>query len=226
MRAQGLPSRHPERRARSARSRRTSLHADARSGVEAPWLGCARVFRPVAPIVILSGGRGAPEVEGSHRMQKACGGVEAPWPGCARGFRPAAPARLESASDLRKSGSQGSMGRCAHRPYAPFFADQRVRLTKPPQVAAAGGPSPRRTCRPRVAGTTPRPAAIGAGFVRLASGRTRTRPAGARVGSAPDLQAPAGAQARRPPRPADCRPRLGRLVVKTGVRCRRRKCED
>ena len=87
----------------------------------------------------------------------------------------------------------------------------------------ADGSLPRRTCQPQRAVAVSQPAAIGAGFVRLASGRMRTRPAGARVGSAPDLQAPAGAQARRPPRPAGCRPRPGRLAVKSGVHCRYRK---
>ena len=42
---------------------------------------------------------------------------------------------MKSALDLRKSGSQGSMGRCAHRPCCSWIYDLRVRLTKPPQIA-------------------------------------------------------------------------------------------
>ena len=53
------------------------------------------------------------------------------------------PARMESASDLGKSGSQGSMNNYVHRPCFPWFAHLRVRLTKPPQIAAAHGLGPR-----------------------------------------------------------------------------------
>ena len=96
-RPEGLPPCHPERRARSARSRRTPPVAEAR------------------------------------------GGAEAPRPGCARVFRPAAPKELESTSDLRKSGGQGSMGKNAHRPCCLWFVYLRVRLTKPPQIAMLPG---------------------------------------------------------------------------------------
>ena len=106
---------------------------------------------------------------------EACGGVEAPRLECARVFRPSAPARQESASDLRKSGSQGSMGRCAHRPSGLWFAHQRLRLTKPTQIAGACGLVPRRACGGRSGRARLWSAAIGAGFVRLASGR-RARP--------------------------------------------------
>ena len=75
----------------------------------------------------------------TSRDAEACGGAEAPWPVCARVFSPAALARPESASDPRKSGSQGSMGRYAHRPSCPWFVHLRVRLTKPPQIAGLAG---------------------------------------------------------------------------------------
>ena len=97
----GVAPRHPERRARSARSRRTSPGAKASGGVEASWSGSARVFRPSAS------------------------------------------ARQESAPTCGNPGTQGSMGRCAHRPVRLWFVHLRVRLTKPPQIAGACWLGPR-----------------------------------------------------------------------------------
>ena len=149
-RPQELPPCHPERRARSARSRRTSPDA------------------------------------------KACSGVEAPWPGCVRIFRPAAPARRESASDLRKSGSQGAMDIPVHRPCCLWFVHLRVRLTKPPQIAGTrvgGVPRPRRGrglhspptrgdwCRFRAAGRRLRPRST-CGRLRVHEPKAGARAAG------------------------------------------------
>ena len=139
---------HPERRARSARSRRTSLVEADRSGGGVSGLGGAR--RPA----------------GARRRAKA-------------------PARLRrglvlAGRDPRKSGGQGPMGRYAHRSCCLWFYDLRVRLTKPPRIAGlAGWGLVAPAAGARAAGRT-RPAAIGAGFVRLAAGRTHVRPAGAR----------------------------------------------
>ena len=177
-----LPSCHPGHRARGSRS-----------------------------LVILSGGRGAPGVEGPRRTRRpaaawkrpgrddchperrarsarsrrtspdaeACGSVEAPWPGCARVFRPAAPARPESASDPRKSGTQGSMGRYAHRPSCLWFGHLRVRLTKPPQIAMSlrvgPSPGPQQACELRARADPRRLVQVSCGWPRVA----RDRPAGA-----------------------------------------------
>ena len=84
------------------------------------------------------------------------------------------------ASDLRKSGRQGSMGRYAHRPCCLWFALPRVRLTKPPQIAGACELLPRCVCGLRAGRSYSRPAAIGAGFMRLVAGCGYVRPAGAR----------------------------------------------
>ena len=155
---------HPERRARSARSRRTSPDA------------------------------------------KACSGVEAPWPGRARVFRPAAPARRESASDPRKSGTQGSMGRYAHRPCCLWFVLLHVRLTKPPQIAVTGEVGVRCACGRRAGRCRLRPAAIGAGFVRLVAGCGSVRPAGAR-----GCTSRKRARRRVRPQPARAEPGLQRI---------------
>ena len=87
------------------------------------------------------------------------------------------------------------MGRCAHRPCCLWFVHLHVRLTKPPQTAVRAGWSPAAPTRRLQAAAVLRPAAIDAGFVRLAAGRTRIRPAGAR-----------GLTGRRRPQPPDARP--------------------
>ena len=77
-------------------------------------------------------------VEGSRRWQRLAATEGPPRSGCAR-LSPGASIRPEKASELRKSGGQGSMGRCAHRPVRLWFALLRVRLTKPPQIAKMPG---------------------------------------------------------------------------------------
>ena len=72
------------------------------------------------------------------------------------------------------------MGRSAHRPCSLCFAHLRVRLTKPPQIAGQTGRGSARPAAGVLLAAAPRPAAIGAGFARLAAGRTRLRPADAR----------------------------------------------
>ena len=88
----------------------------------------------------------------------------------------------------RKSGSQGSMDRCAHRPCWRFFVNLRVRLTKPPQIA----------------GRTGRSLAANADFDGLAPPSDLRRLVQVscgwpRVGRALDLRAPAGTRTRRGP---------------------------
>ena len=94
---------------------------------------------------------------------------------------------------LRKSGSQGSMGRCAHRPFCLWFALLRVRLTKPPQIAGQAGWGSAATAGFGGLAGALRPAAIGAGFVRLAAGRRCFRPVGARGGGGRRASGPARA---------------------------------
>ena len=72
------------------------------------------------------------------------------------------------------------MGRCAHRPGGLWFCDLRVRLTKPPQIAEECGLGVRAVRGGHSGCGHPAPAAIGAGFVRLAAGCSRVRPAGIR----------------------------------------------
>ena len=85
---------------------------------------------------------------------------------------------------LRKSGNQGSMGRCAHRPCCLWFALLRVRLTKPPQIAGGTG----RGFDAPAAGARAVPASVQRRLVQVSCGWPR-------VGSASDPRAPAGAVA-------------------------------
>ena len=78
-----------------------------------------------------------------------------------------------------KNGSQGSMGRCAHRPSCLWFVHLRLRLTKPPQIAVFGGRRHAASVGCARVVVARRSAAIGAGFVRLASSCREARPAGA-----------------------------------------------
>ena len=114
-----------------------------------------------------------------------------------------------TASDPSKSGSQGPMGKRAHRPVCLWFVHQRVRLTKPPQIA--GAPRAGSVLRPRLAcgSRPPRPAAIGAGFVRLATGRARIRPA--------DTRGRAGWRARHVRRPTRAHEKTRFLFKKRGL---------
>ena len=78
------------------------------------------------------------------------------------------------------------MGRSAHRPSCPWFVHRRVHLTKPPQIAGTYWVGGVHCVRGGRAGRRPgSPAAISAGFVRLAAGRRRMRPAGVRGGANP-----------------------------------------
>ena len=140
--------RHPERRRRSRRSRRTSPVASACSGGGIPGLGDA--LRP-------------PEARRRTR----------------------APRRLRcrlfnEIATRRNLGTQGSMGRYAHRPCCPWFELQRVRLTKPPQIAGTCGLWARRGRRDGA----PAAAADLRRLVQVSCGWQR-------VGSATDLRAPA-----------------------------------
>ena len=84
----------------------------------------------------------------------------------------------------RNLGTQGSMGRYAHRPCCPWFELQRVRLTKPPQIAGTRRLWARRGRRDGA----PAAAADLRRLVQVSCGWQR-------VGSATDLRAPAGARA-------------------------------
>ena len=169
---------------------------------------------PIGPaaLVILSAGRAAVgrpvilSVGGASRRSrrtsldaKACGDGGVSGLGGARrtvetqrraeGTIAASPPARSRAGDSLKSGSQGSMGRCAHRPCCPWFVHRRVRLTKPPQIAGHASWGRARTCgshggccRALACGDWCRFRAAGLGSgVHPTCGRTALRPA-ARAG--------------------------------------------
>ena len=199
----------------------------------AAWKRLGREARGApAPIVILSGGGGAAEVEGPHWLRRPAAAESVSRLGSVQRF-PGAPTRTKSTFDLPKSGSQGSMDKYVHRPCFLFFVYLYVRLTKPPQIAGSAG---RRIAGPAVGvrlAAVFRPAAIGAGFVRLAVGWTCPRPAGEalarrRPGQNP-LSLEGGITGNRPPwsKPAftggkpprsarKCAPPRGRALRPTG----------
>ena len=152
---------HPERRARSARSRRTSPVADARSGGG------------------ISGLEGARRTAGARRLAKA-------------------PPRLRRRHERGDAscGKAAVKGRWARVPIGPAgygsstcgFAVRNLHKSPPQRARSRCARKLRRACGALW------PAAIGAGFVRLAAGRARVRPAGAR-----------GLTGRRCPRPPGAR---------------------
>ena len=82
----------------------------------------------------------------------------------------ASPLALSRACDPLKSGGQGSMGRCAHRPSCLWFVHLRVRLTKPPQIAmssrAGPSPGPQRACELRARAGLRRSVQVSCGWPR------------------------------------------------------------
>ena len=151
---------HPERRARSAR-----YFVILSAG------GASRRSRRTSRVANARSDEGISGLEDTRRMAETQRRAE--------GAIAASPSIRLRAGDSLKSGSQGSMGRCAHRPSCLWFVHLRVRLTKPPQIAGAQRVGV--TLRPWLAygSRPPRLAAIGAGFARLAAGCSCVRPAGA-----------------------------------------------
>ena len=92
-----------------------------------------RDARGPACLVILSAGREAPGVEGSHRLRAP---AAAAFPGRdARGPARVRRLGLKRIATCRNPGSQGPMDIYVHRPVCLWFVDLRVRLTKPTQIA-------------------------------------------------------------------------------------------